>query len=294
MTDRRRCGRTLALALVALAIAGSAPAAVTIDGEPVQGALLIGHAPPGARVELDGRPLALADDGRFLIGLGRDAPATMRLRVRLPDGTREERRLAVRQRRYTVQRIDGLPPKQVSPPPATLERIRAEQALIDAARARLTPVTWFDSGFEWPLTGRISGVYGSQRVLNGRPRRPHFGVDVAAPAGTPVRAPAAGVVALAQPDLYFTGGTLIIDHGLGLSSIFAHLSRLLVVDGEHVQRGTVVGEVGATGRATGPHLHWGMNLGTVRLDPALVAGPMPRSARAAVRPRPTQSAVEPL
>lgn len=296
MTDRRWRAPVVALALLALigpavaALAGEA--AITIDGEAVQGALLIGHAPPGSRVDLDGRPAAVADDGRFLVGLGRDAPPAVRLSLRLPDGRRVVRTIAVRQRRYAVQRIDGLPPAKVTPSPEALARIRREQARIDAARARRTPVTWFDSGFQWPLTGRVSGVYGSQRVLNGKPRRPHLGVDIAAPEGTPVHAPADGVVVLADPDLYFTGGTLIIDHGLGLSSVLAHLSRLTVIEGEHVRRGEPVGAVGATGRATGPHLHWGMNLGPVRLDPALVAGPM--GGRRGAGPRPTQSAAEPL
>lgn len=144
-----------------------------------------------------------------------------------------------------------------------------------SARETLADRKDYSTGFAWPLTGRISGVYGSQRVLNGEPRQPHYGVDVARPEGTIVSAPAPGIVTLVQPDLYYSGGTLIIDHGRGLSSSFIHLSRILVAVGDRVETGDPVAKVGATGRATGPHLDWRMNLGDVRLDPALLAGPMP-------------------
>ncbi len=144
-----------------------------------------------------------------------------------------------------------------------------------AARETLADRKDYAEGFGWPLTGRISGVYGSQRILNGEPRQPHYGVDVARPTGTVVTAPAPGVVTLVEADLYYSGGTLIIDHGRGLSSTFIHLSEILVEPGQQVETGDAIAKVGATGRATGPHLDWRMNLGPVRLDPALLAGPMP-------------------
>ena len=191
------------------------------------------------------------------------------------DGRIERRVIEVAPREYRIQRIDGLPREKVTPPEAVLARIREEGARVAAARANDDPRTDFRDGFVWPLTGRISGVYGSQRVLNGEPRRPHFGVDVAAPTGTPVAAPADAVVRLADDDLYFSGGTLIMDHGHGLTSTFIHLSKILVEPGQRVRQGEVVAEVGATGRATGPHLDWRMNLFDARLDPQLLTPPMP-------------------
>jgi len=193
----------------------------------------------------------------------------------LDDGTRIVRDLEVKQRTYRVQRVDGLPPRKVEPTEEDLARIRREVALIKRARARDDARTDFLSGFQWPLEGRITGVYGSQRILNGEPRRPHYGVDVAAPNGTPIVAPADGVVSLVHPDMFFSGGTLILDHGHGLTSTFAHLSALLVEEGDRVRAGEPVAKVGATGRVTGPHLHWGMNLFDRRLDPELLLPPMP-------------------
>lgn len=248
---------------------------LVLEGQATQGGLLLGETQPGAEVALDGNPVRVWDDGKFLLGFGRDAPPEAALRVVLPDRTVIERTLAVTQREYRIQRIDGLPPSRVEPPPEVGERIRREAQLVREARGQLSDRADYAAGFVWPLTGRISGVYGSQRILNGEPRQPHFGVDVARPAGTVVSAPAPGTVVLAESDLYYSGGTLIVDHGRGLTSTFIHLSRILVAVGDRVAAGDPVAEVGATGRATGPHLDWRMNLGDVRLDPALVAGPMP-------------------
>lgn len=231
---------------------------------------------PGAAVEFEGEPVRVSADGWFLVGFGRDAGPHAVLAVTYPDGRRERHELRVRARGYRIQRIDGLPPRKVTPrSEADLARIRAEGALVAAARAVDDARTDFLGGFVWPAHGRISGVYGSQRILNGEPRRPHFGVDVAAPVGTRVVAPADGVVTLAEPDLFFSGGTLIVDHGHGLSSSFLHLSRILVARGERVTQGQPIAEIGATGRATGPHLDWRMNLLERRIDPQLLVGPMP-------------------
>ncbi|MFQ5972971.1 MAG: M23 family metallopeptidase, partial [Alphaproteobacteria bacterium] len=168
-----------------------------------------------------------------------------------------------------------LPPRKVTPSEEDLARIRREAARIQAARARDSAEGWFLDGFRWPVRGRLTGVYGSQRILNGEPRAPHLGVDIAAPRGTPVHAAARGFVALAEADLFFTGGTVVLDHGHGVSTIYSHLDTLEVSAGVVVEQGQRLGTVGSTGRSTGPHLDWRVNWFQVRLDPVLVAGPMP-------------------
>lgn len=258
----------LRLALVAaLVFPPAALAETTLEGRLVQGGLVLGRAPPGAVVKLDGHPLRVDADGRFIIGFGREAKSAL-----LEVGT-ERRELAIAPRKFDVQRIEGLPEAQVTPPPAVLERIKRENVAIAATKVRDTPERWFEKGFVWPADGPISGVYGSQRILNGQPRAPHYGLDIAAPVGAPVRASTAGIVALADPDLYFTGGTVIIDHGFGLAGVYAHLSRLDVKTGDRVEQGQGIGAVGATGRVTGAHLHWALNWFTTRLDPQLLLPP---------------------
>lgn len=256
--------------------ASAANAPYVLDGEFIQGGLVVGRTLPGSRVWQDDQAVRVSGDGVFLLGFTRDAPAASTLRIVLPGGREFSKSLSVRPREYRIQRIDGLPPGKVTPRrPEDLARIRKDAA--DAARARKRDDDRQDflGGFVWPVTGPITGVYGSQRILNGEPRRPHFGVDVAAPTGTPVHAPAAGVVTLAVPDMYFSGGTLIIDHGHRLSSSFLHLSRLHVQVGDRVEQGDLIAEVGATGRVTGAHLDWRMNLRDRRIDPELLVAPMP-------------------
>ena len=192
------------------------------------------------------------------------------MRATLPDGTVQTRAVAVRQREYQTQRIDGLPSRQVTPGPEDLERIRTDNAAIAGVRRRDSGIPYFASGFARPVPGAVTGVFGTRRILNGRPRAPHNGVDVAAPSGTPVGAAADGVVALARRGMFFTGQTVIIDHGHGLTSVYAHLSRLLVRPGQKVARGTPIGRVGMSGRVTGPHLHWGVTLFETHLDPELL------------------------
>jgi len=258
-----------------LCLLGATAQALAIDlsGSVTQGGLVVGHAPPGSRVSLDGKALSVdAATGAFVFGLGRDAGPSAVLAVERPDGTRETRRLAVARRDWRIERVDGLPPATVTPPPEVLARIASEGAAIRAARANDRAAPDFLGGFAWPAKGRISGVFGSQRILNGEPRAPHLGTDIAAPAGTPVAAPAPGVVTLAEADLYYTGGTIIIDHGHGVTSVYAHLSAVTVRAGEAVARGGIIGAIGATGRASGPHLHWGLNWFGTPLDPELVAG----------------------
>lgn len=245
-------------------------AEVRLDGEPVQGGLVFGQAPAGSQARLDGDALIVSGDGRFVFGFGRDDRAARRLEVTLPDGGTWSRKIRPETREFDIQHIDGLPPDQVTPPPEVLERIRQEAALARRARLRRDARTDWSGGFIWPADGQITGVYGSQRILNGEPRSPHWGLDIAAPDGAPVHAPAAGLVTLTHPDMYFSGGTVILDHGHGLSSTFLHLSAILVEAGQRVAQGELIGRVGATGRATGPHLDWRMNWGEVRVDPQLL------------------------
>lgn len=236
----------------------------------MQGGLVDGQTDPGAQVWLDGKPVRVDANGRFIFGFGRDAAADAELRVKRADGAIEVLPLKIARRDYDIQRIEGLPPAQVTPPPTVLERIRRENAAIAEARKVDTPEMMFARGFIWPAEGKISGVYGSQRILNGEPRQPHFGLDIANAVGTPLKAMAEGIVLLAEPDLYYTGGTVIIDHGFGLSATYSHLSRIDVAKGARVAQGAQIGLMGATGRVTGPHLDLRLNWFDVRLDPALV------------------------
>jgi murein DD-endopeptidase MepM/ murein hydrolase activator NlpD len=257
--------------LLAVAVQGGT---LNLEGEPVQGALIIGRTDPGTTVTFNGNAVRVSSRGVFLLGFGRDAPEKAHLDATFADGTSVARHLLVARRNYQVQRIDGLAPSRVSPSEKDLVRIRKDIAEAKKARARDDEREDFLGGFVWPAKGRISGVYGSQRILNGKPRRPHFGVDVAAPTGTLVRAPADGIVTLANNDMFYSGGTLIVDHGHGLSSSFLHLSAILVKVGERVRQGDPIAKIGATGRVTGPHLDWRMNLHRDRLDPQLLVGPM--------------------
>ncbi|ORE88583.1 peptidase M23 [Oceanococcus atlanticus] len=269
--------RLATLCLLWLASLAAAAEPVELRGPLMQGGLIIGQAPAGSQVRLDGQALRVSPQGNFVFGLGRDHPAQIDLRVVLPDGAQWQRRLNIASRSYQIQRIDGLPPSKVSPDAEALKRIRAEGAQVAGARKTDAARVDFLQDFVWPSVGPISGVYGSQRILNGQPRRPHYGVDVAAPTGTPVVAPAAGVVTLAHPDMYYSGGTLIVDHGHGVSSSFLHLSRIDVEVGQRVEQGQKIAEIGATGRVTGAHLDWRMNWFKQRIDPALLVPDMPQA-----------------
>ena len=265
------------LFLLSLVVAGGSARAAELglEGDFLQGGLIFGQAAPGAEVTLDGRRVRVTAAGRFIFGFGRDAPPDAVLEVVWPDGKVELRHLVVAKRDYKIQRIDGLPAKMVTPPEAVLARIRAENGRIASARAVDRAEPMFESGFVWPVLGPISGVFGSQRVLNGELKRPHFGVDVAAPPGTPVTAPADGVVAIAEADMYYTGGTVVIDHGHGLTSAYLHMKEVWVQEGARLRQGDAIGSVGATGRVTGPHLDWRINWFDQRLDAALLVPPMP-------------------
>lgn len=255
---------------LAVLAAAAADELVSFEGEIVQGGLVIGQAPPGSSVSVDGEPVMTSEDGRFLVAFEREQTGPTQIETTLPSGMRLSEKLTPKPREFKIQRIDGLPEDKVTPPESVLERIREDARQARQARERRDKRSDWAEGFGWPLTGPITGVYGSQRILNGQPRNPHWGIDIAAPTGTPVRAPAPGIVTLAHPDMYFSGGTLFIDHGHGLVSAFLHLSALHAEAGDVVERGQVIAEVGATGRATGPHLDWRMNLGDTRIDPALL------------------------
>jgi murein DD-endopeptidase MepM/ murein hydrolase activator NlpD len=249
--------------------------ALEIEGALTQGGLLVGKAEPGAEVTLDGQSVRVAPDGRFLFGFHRDQGPQAELSVAYPDGRRETRSLAIAQREYEIQRIDKLPGAMVTPPQEFYDRLARERAEVAEARSGDYDFLHAFGPYVWPAKGIISGVYGSQRILNGEPRQPHYGVDVAAPEGTPVTAPAAGLVTLAVTDQYYTGGTIIIDHGYGVTSTLMHMQSVTVKKGQRVAQGDPLGTIGATGRATGPHLDWRMNWGDRRVDPALLVGPMP-------------------
>lgn len=261
--------RAVVFALL-LAAAPAAQAEVRLEGPITQGGLVTGRAQPGAKVFLDGHPIRVAPDGTFLLGFGRDAVPHAELRIVRKDGKAETRRLAVAKREFQIQRIDGLPEKQVTPPPEDVERIKRENALIAQAREADGPETFFKAGFVRPVTGVQSGVFGSQRILNGKPRAFHNGVDIAADQGTPVKAMGDGRVAVAHQGMLLSGKTLLIDHGHGLTSVYIHLDSLAVKEGQRVAKGQAVGTVGKTGRATGPHLHWGVSLFATHLDPDLI------------------------
>lgn len=275
--------RLLLLPALALA-ANAAPATAAcpeLRGDVVEGGLAWARVAPGTPVTLDGERVSVTEDGHFVIGFHRDAPATQRLEV----GGGCSVALSVGQREYRISRVEGVPQRTVTPPPEQLARIRRERALVRTAKSqRIARADWLmqiDGGFRWPALGRISGVYGSQRFYNGTPGNPHYGVDIAVPTGTPVLAPAAGRVTLAEPDLFYSGGTVILDHGYGLSSSFLHLSRVDVAVGEELQPGDRLGAVGATGRATGPHLDWRMSWLDRRVDPQRLVPPMREARRAA-------------
>jgi murein DD-endopeptidase MepM/ murein hydrolase activator NlpD len=255
-----------------VAIAPFAAGAATFPATMSQGGLVIAHVPPGTRVSVAGKPVHVGTDGIVVFGAGRDEAGPLAVNVRHADGRDERIAITVTPRDWPIERINGVPAKTVNPPPALAARIQREQAAVTAARRRDDSREDFAGGFIWPLRGRISGRFGNQRIYNGEPKAPHSGMDIAVPKGTPVEAPAAGIVTFAQPDLYLTGGTVLLDHGFGLSSNFLHLSRLDVKVGQRVRQGQVIGAAGMSGRATGPHLHWGFNWFGVRLDPLLLPG----------------------
>ncbi|MDA8943946.1 M23 family metallopeptidase [Porticoccaceae bacterium] len=249
--------------------------AVTFEGEFKQGGLLIGQVQEGQTVIYHGKTLNLTINNQFLLGLGRNAPTTTSITINSQDQEPETITLKIAPRQYNIQKIEGVPAKTVSPPASDLQRIKQDASMVRESRKLVSNKQDFLKGFIKPANGPVTGVYGSQRFYNGVPKSPHYGIDYAAPIGTPVIAPADGVVTFAHNDLFYSGGTLIIDHGHGLSSTFLHLSQILVKPDQQVTLGMEIAKIGATGRATGPHLDWRMNWFDQRIDPDLVLKVLP-------------------
>lgn len=251
------------------------PPAFALQGKVIQGGTAIGTAPQNTTtLTFDGRAIPITADSRFLIAFDRDAPSTAQLVATSADGRSFSKVFDVAPRDWRIERVNA-PLRPTRNSEAFMALRMPELTRIAAARAIHSNSQGWRQAFLWPVTGRISGLFGAQRIYRGEPGAYHGGVDVAAPAGTPVRAPADGVVTLAA-DHPFTleGNLLMIDHGAGLNSAFLHLSRIYVAEAQHVTRGQIIGTVGATGRATGPHMHWGMKWNDYRIDPLLLAGPM--------------------
>jgi len=262
--------RLLAVLLCVQPFAVVAQSNLSFEGHFIQGGLVVGQTLPGSEVKHGDRKIHVSDTGVFVLGFGRDAPKKDSLSVQLPNGENIQHPLEVRQQTYKTTRIDGLPKRKVTPKKEDLKRIRSDNAKIGKVRRLDTGLTDFLSGFVWPVKGRISGVFGSQRILNGKPRRPHNGMDIAAPQGTPVLATSDGVVQLVHEDMFYSGKTVMIDHGHGVTSVYIHMNKITVKQGSRVRQGDQIGTVGMTGRATGPHLHWGINLFKMPLDPKLI------------------------
>jgi murein DD-endopeptidase MepM/ murein hydrolase activator NlpD len=261
------CFVLLSLACVRPALSDS----VLIIGEYTQGSLLRGKLAPNSEVTLNNKAVKVSPNGEFAFGFGRDAALKQELRWKNADSSQWETQIInLSKREYKLDKIEGVAQKYVSPPQSVLDRIRQDNREIGKARAYDSAFLHFTQDFILPAQGRISGVYGSQRIFNGQPKRPHYGLDIANITGTPVVAPASGTIRLAHKDMYYSGGTIILDHGHGVSSTFIHLSKLHVKDGQEVIQGQLIAEIGATGRVTGPQLDWRINWFKERLDPAVL------------------------
>jgi len=244
--------------------------AVEFDGKFIQGHFIIGKTEPNSKVKIGKKQVKVSKDGYFAFGLARDRKYDVVITIE-KNGVKKKITKRVQKRKYNIQRIDGLEEKMVTPPEEVYERIKKDNKLIAKARAVDTSLDYFKDKFIIPVDDAIiTGVYGSQRILNGKPKWPHYGLDFAQDEGAPVKAMINGTVTLAEADLYYTGGTLIFDHGHGISTLYMHLNEIFVKKGQKVKQGEVIGTVGATGRATGAHLDVRLNWFGVRLDPATV------------------------
>tara|TARA_B100001559_G_scaffold107434_1_gene90423 strand:+ start:1387 stop:2238 length:852 start_codon:yes stop_codon:yes gene_type:complete len=242
---------------------------VFLEGNFIQGGLVKGKVNPNIKIKFKNRILRKTSDGKFVIGFGRDHKKNAYLHIK-SKGNWLKKPIKIKKRIYKIQAINGLEKKMVTPPKSFYDRIRRENKSIKNVRGRDTNVDYIFQKFIWPTKGIISGVFGSQRILNGKPKRPHYGVDIAAKTGTPVLAPIKSIVRMSEKNLYYTGGTIMLDHGHGVTSVYSHLSKINVTAGDKVEKGQVIGEVGSTGRSTGPHLDWRVNWFYQRLDPSLL------------------------
>ena len=240
-----------------------------IKGEVIAGGILVVNVFPGAKVKLNGELVMISDNGLFLVGFERIPKPIQILEIYEGNSLVEKITLNVKIRSYKIQKISGIQKEKVDPPQSVIDRIYTERQNVKESRkkANLITSTYYNNGFILPALGPISGVYGSQRILNGKPRSPHYGIDIALPKGHEVVSPMDGIVLFTHNDLYYSGGTIIIGHGQGLTTSYLHLSKILVTVNDKVRRGELIGRVGATGRATGPHLHWGAELKGKRIDP---------------------------
>jgi murein DD-endopeptidase MepM/ murein hydrolase activator NlpD len=267
--------REIVLGGAALVLSAGLPARaqstnmLILGGSAVQGGLVEGHVTPGSEVFVAGEKVR-ADGGLFCFGFNYNDTDAVQVRAVFADGTSKTQEVTPGTREFDVQRINGLPERYVSPPPEVAERISRDARVVVEARLHDIDETWFADEFLWPVEGIITGNFGNQRILNGEPRAPHYGVDIAVPEGTPIHAPANGIIRLAE-DLYLSGNTMVIDHGHGVSTSYLHASRMDVKVGDRVNRGDVFAYAGQTGRATGPHVCWRMNWFQKRLDVALKA-----------------------
>ena len=244
--------------------------AIEFEGKFVQGHFILGKTDPGAKIQIDKKNVRVSKDGFFAFGLGRDRKNDVVI-IETFNGIKKKFVKKVLKREYKIQRIDGLPEKKVTPPKEVYDRIRKENKLIGKARSIDTDLIYFKDKFITPVDNAIiTGVYGSQRILNGKPRWPHYGLDYAQKTGTPIKAMLSGVVTLAEKDLYYTGATLIFDHGHGISTLYMHMNEIFVEIGQEVKKGDIIGTVGKSGRATGPHLDVRLNWFNVKLDPGSV------------------------
>ena len=243
--------------------------AIEFKGKFLQGHYIVGITDPSAEIIIDKKQIRVTKDGYFVFGIGRDRKFDVTI-TKIVNGEIEKIVKKVLKRKYNIQRIDGLEESKVTPPESVYKRIKEENNRIGEARAINSELPFFKNQFIMPVKGIISGVYGSQRILNGKPKWPHYGIDIAAKKGTKIRSSATGVVTMAEPDLYYTGGTIIMDHGHGISTIYSHLETLTVNVGDEILQGDIIGTVGSTGRSTGPHLDFRINWFQTRLDPMSV------------------------
>ena len=244
--------------------------ALELRGDFFQGNLIIGKISPDSKIFVDKKEIKISDQGFFAFGLSKNRENDVLIKV-INDGISENIVKKIYKKKYKIQKINGLPSKQVTPPKEVYERIKSDNRLIGTARAVNSNLTYFSNKFVIPIKNTIiTGVYGSQRILNGIPKSPHYGLDFASKEGTEIKAMLDGVVTLSENDLYYTGGTIIFDHGHGVSTLYMHLKDIYVKNGEKIKQGDVIGTVGKTGRSTGAHLDIRLNWFDVKLDPASV------------------------
>ena len=243
--------------------------AIEFIGNFSQGNFILGKTKPNTKIIVNKTEVRVSKDGYFVFGIDRDRKYDLVI-TKISNGKKEKIVKKILKRKYKIQRIDGLPENKVTPPESVYKRIKAENNRIGEARAINSELNFFKDKFIMPVDGIITGVYGSQRILNGKPKWPHYGIDIAAKQGTQIKSSATGIVTMAEDDLYYTGGTIIIDHGHGVKSIYAHLSSVNVAVNQKVSKKDIIGKVGSTGRSTGPHLHWGVMVFNTYVDPLLL------------------------